>query len=143
MASLQQLLGGPLMSRSIAATAAALRNLSTSSARNASSASKISPAEMSRLLEQRIGGWSAQQATGEAGRVLSVGDGIARIYGLRNCKAGEMVQFSSGVKGMALNLETDNVGVVIFGDDRNILEGDTVMRTDTIVDVPIGPGLLG
>merc|ERR1712193_73714 len=84
-----------------------------------------------------------QQDVEEVGRVLSVGDGIARIYGLKNVKAGEMVEFSSGLKGMALNLEPDNVGVVVFGNDRAILEGDSVKRTGAIVDVPIGEGLLG
>ena len=75
--------------------------------------------------------------------MLNVGDGIARVYGLKQVKAGEMVSFSSGVKGMALNLESDNVGVVVFGDDRAILEGDTVQRTREIVDIPIGDELLG
>merc|ERR1712093_753869 len=84
-----------------------------------------------------------QQDVQEVGRVLSVGDGIARIYGLKGVKAGEMVEFSSGLKGMALNLETDNVGVVVFGDDRAIVEGDSVKCTGTIVDVPIGDELLG
>merc|ERR1711975_69308 len=86
---------------------------------------------------------SDQQDVQEVGRVLSVGDGIARIYGLEGVKAGEMVEFSSGLKGMALNLETDNVGVVVFGDDRAIVEGDSVKCTGTIVDVPIGDELLG
>merc|ERR1711975_26509 len=86
---------------------------------------------------------SDQQDVQEVGRVLSVGDGIARIYGLKGVKAGEMVEFSSGLKGMALNLETDNVGVVVFGDDRAIVEGDSVKCTGTIVDVPIGDELLG
>ena len=79
----------------------------------------------------------------EVGKVLSVGDGIARVYGLNKVQAGEMVVFSSGLRGMALNLEDSNVGVVIFGDDRSILEGDTVKRTGAIVDVPVGPELLG
>ena len=79
----------------------------------------------------------------QPGRVLTVADGIARIYGLKTVKAGEMVEFASGLKGMALNLETDNVGVVIFGDDRTIMEGDSVKRTGAIVDVPIGFELLG
>lgn len=105
--------------------------------------SKISPAEMSKLLEQRIAGWSAQKSVDEVGRVLSVGDGIARIYGLKNVRAGEMVEFASGIRGMALNLEVDNVGVVIFGNDREIVEGESVKRTRSIVDVPIGEGLLG
>jgi len=90
-----------------------------------------------------ISNFSEATEVAEVGRVLSVGDGIARIYGLQNVKAGEMVEFSSGLKGMALNLETDNVGVVIFGDDRSILEGDSCKRTGAIVDVPIGEGLLG
>jgi F0F1-type ATP synthase alpha subunit len=79
----------------------------------------------------------------EIGKVVSVGDGIARVYGLNKVQAGEMVVFSSGLRGMALNLEDSNVGVVIFGDDRSILEGDTVKRTGAIVDVPVGPELLG
>ena len=79
----------------------------------------------------------------EVGKVLSVGDGIARVYGLNKVQAGEMVVFSSGLRGMALNLEDSIVGVVIFGDDRSILEGDTVKRTGAIVDVPVGPELLG
>merc|ERR1712070_888976 len=79
----------------------------------------------------------------ETGRVLSIGDGIARVYGLKNIQAEEMVEFSSGLKGMALNLEPDNVGVVVFGDDRAIVEGDSVKCTGTIVDVPIGEELLG
>eukprot|EP00923_Selenidium_pygospionis_P027300 GHVN01049048.1.p1 GENE.GHVN01049048.1~~GHVN01049048.1.p1 ORF type:complete len:122 (+),score=15.68 GHVN01049048.1:66-431(+) len=81
-------------------------------------ATKISPSEISKLLQERVAGWKEQVDVDEVGRVLSVGDGIARVYGLRSVKAGEMVQFQSGVRGMALNLETDNVGVVIFGDDR-------------------------
>ncbi|PHJ19964.1 atp synthase subunit alpha [Cystoisospora suis] len=138
---------------------------------------KISPSEMSRLLEERIAGWKAQTATEELGRVVSVGDGIARLFGLEGVQAGELVEFQNGMTGMALNLETDNVGVVIFGDDRvratqsdayvvysislsrmqvhfrrviicpcvyrSVLEGDSVKRTGRIVDVPIGPGLLG
>merc|ERR1711988_1345476 len=96
-----------------------------------------------KILSERIANFSDQQDVQEVGRVLSVGDGIARIYGLKGVKAGEMVEFSSGLKGMALNLETDNVGVVVFGDDRAIVEGDSVKCTGTIVDVPIGPELLG
>merc|ERR1712166_1629575 len=106
-------------------------------------ASKVSPAELTKLLSERIANFSDQADVQEVGRVLSVGDGIARIYGLKGVKAGEMVQFSTGLQGMALNLETDNVGVVIFGDDRAIVEGDSVKCTGTIVDVPIGLGLLG
>src|SRR6202011_2467176 len=85
----------------------------------------------------------AEADVAEVGQVLSIGDGIARIYGLDKVQAGEMVEFANGMKGMALNLETDNVGVVIFGDDSGIREGDTVKRTGTIVDVPVGKGLLG
>jgi len=106
-------------------------------------ASKVSPAELTKILSERIANFSDQADVQEVGRVLSVGDGIARIYGLKGVKAGEMVEFASGLKGMALNLETDNVGVVIFGDDRTIVEGDSVKCTGTIVDVPIGEGLLG
>jgi len=106
-------------------------------------ATKVSPAELTKILSDRIANFSDQQDVQEVGRVLSVGDGIARIYGLKGVKAGEMVEFPSGLKGMALNLETDNVGVVIFGDDRAIVEGDSVKCTGTIVDVPIGQGLLG
>src|SRR5262249_24791295 len=79
----------------------------------------------------------------EVGQVLSVGDGIARVYGLDNVEAGEMVEFENGVRGMALNLEDDNVGIVLFGEDREIKEGQTVKRTRAIVDVPVGKGLLG
>ncbi|EPT30033.1 ATPase synthase subunit alpha, putative [Toxoplasma gondii ME49] len=117
------------------------RLLHTSSLRAAGA--KISPSEMSRLLEERIAGWKTQTSTEEVGRVVSVGDGIARLFGLEGVQAGELVEFQNGMTGMALNLETDNVGVVIFGDDRSVLEGDSVKRTGRIVDVPIGPGLLG
>merc|ERR1740121_984201 len=105
------------------------------------SATKVSPAELTKILSERIANFRDQQDVQEIGRVLSVGDGIARIYGLKGVKAGEMVEFSSGLKGMALNLETDNVGVVVFGDDRAIVEGDSVKCTGTIVDVPIGEEL--
>jgi len=100
-------------------------------------------AEVSAILEERILKTSSQVGLEEAGRVLSVGDGIARVYGLKNCQAEEMVEFSSGLKGMALNLETDNVGVVVFGNDKLIKEGDVVKRTGAIVDVPVGEALLG
>ncbi|EKX73389.1 ATP synthase alpha chain subunit, putative [Theileria equi strain WA] len=107
------------------------------------STAKISPAEISKLLQSRIAGWDTQKDVKDVGNVINVGDGIARIYGLKEVKAGELVMFSSGVAGMALNLETDNIGVVIFGDDRSILEGDTVRRTNRILDVPVGPEMLG
>merc|ERR1719434_51985 len=104
---------------------------------------KVSPAELTKILSERITNFAEHQSVEEVGRVLTVADGIARIYGLKGVKAGEMVEFSSGLKGMALNLETDNVGVVVFGDDRAIVEGDSVKCTGTIVDVPIGDELLG
>ncbi|KAI8997503.1 ATP synthase subunit alpha [Pilobolus umbonatus] len=104
---------------------------------------KPSTSEVSSILEQRILGSNSEADLQETGRVLSIGDGIARVYGLKNCQAEEMVEFSSGLKGMALNLEADNVGIVVFGNDRLIKEGDTVKRTGAIVDVPIGPGILG
>ncbi len=104
---------------------------------------ELNAAEISSILKQQIKDFGKDAEVSEIGQVLSVGDGIARVYGLDNVQAGEMVEFSDGVKGMALNLETDNVGVVIFGEDRNIKEGDTVRRTKSIVDVPVGPGLLG
>ncbi|KAJ3265948.1 ATP synthase subunit alpha, mitochondrial [Chytriomyces hyalinus] len=107
------------------------------------SAAKPGTSEVSSILEERILGASASFDIQETGRVLSVGDGIARVYGLKNCQAEEMVEFSSGVKGMALNLEPDNVGIVVFGNDRLIKEGDIVKRTGAIVDVPVGAGLLG
>ncbi|MEQ8388877.1 MAG: F0F1 ATP synthase subunit alpha [Alphaproteobacteria bacterium] len=104
---------------------------------------QIQAAEISAILKKQIADFDIEADTAEVGQVLSVGDGIARIYGLDNVQAGEMVEFPGGVKGMALNLETDNVGVVIFGDDRGIKEGDTVKRTGAIVEVPSGRGLLG
>src|ERR1700709_364735 len=105
---------------------------------------EIRPAEISEILKKQIASFDTEANVAEAGQVMRVGDGIARIFGLQNVMAGELVEFpSAGLKGMALNLETNNVGVVIFGDDRQIREGDTVSRTGTIVDVPVGPGLLG
>src|SRR5437899_404908 len=103
----------------------------------------IRPAEISSILKQEIANFGTEADVAEVGQVLSVGDGIARVYGLDSVQAGEMVEFPGGIKGMALNLETDNVGVVIFGDDRSIREGDLVKRTGAIVDVPVGKGLLG
>ncbi|TNE37163.1 MAG: F0F1 ATP synthase subunit alpha [Alphaproteobacteria bacterium] len=103
----------------------------------------IQAAEISAILKEQIKGFGAEAQVSEIGQVLSVGDGIARVYGLDNVQAGEMVEFPGGIKGMALNLEQDNVGVVIFGSDREIKEGDTVKRTSAIVDVPVGKGLLG
>jgi F-type H+-transporting ATPase subunit alpha len=103
----------------------------------------IRAAEISAILKEQIANFGTEAEVAEVGQVLSVGDGIARIYGLDKVQAGEMVEFDSGIRGMALNLETDNVGVVIFGDDRTIKEGDTVKRTGAIVEVPVGKGLLG
>ena len=103
----------------------------------------IRPAEISAILKQQIANFGTEAEVAEVGQVLSVGDGIARIYGLDKVQAGEMVEFPGGIQGMTLNLESDNVGVVIFGDDRAIKEGDVVKRTGTIVDVPVGKGLLG
>lgn len=103
----------------------------------------IQAAEISAILKQQIQGFGQEAEVSEIGQVLSVGDGIARIYGLDNVQAGEMVEFPGNIRGMALNLEQDNVGVVIFGSDRDIKEGDTVKRTGAIVDVPVGKGLLG
>src|ERR1700678_1424599 len=103
----------------------------------------IQPAEISAILKREIANFGAEAQVSEVGEVLSVGDGIARVYGLDNVQAGEMVEFPGGIKGMALNLETDNVGVVIFGSDATIKEGDMVKRTGAIVEVPVGKGLLG
>jgi len=104
---------------------------------------EIRAAEISAILKKQIAEFGTEADVAEVGQVLSVGDGIARVYGLDKVQAGELVEFPNGVKGMALNLETDNVGVVIFGDDSGIREGDTVKRTGAIVDVPVGRGLLG
>jgi F-type H+-transporting ATPase subunit alpha len=105
---------------------------------------EIRPAEISEILKKQIAAFDTEANVAETGQVLSVGDGIARVFGLQNVMSGEMVEFpSAGLRGMALNLETDNVGVVIFGDDKEIREGDTVSRTGSIVEVPVGPGLLG
>src|SRR5246500_4268051 len=103
----------------------------------------IQPGEISAILKREIQNFGAEAEVSEVGQVLSVGDGIARVYGLDNVQAGEMVEFPGGIRGMALNLEDDNVGVVIFGSDSTIKEGDTVKRTGAIVDVPVGRGLLG
>ncbi len=103
----------------------------------------IRAAEISAILKEQIKNFGRNAEVSEVGQVLSVGDGIARVYGLDNVQAGEMVEFPGGIRGMALNLESDNVGVVIFGSDRDIKEGDTVKRTGAIVDVPVGRGLLG
>ncbi len=103
----------------------------------------IRPSEISDILKKQIAGFAGDAELTETGQVVKVGDGIATIYGLENVQAGEMVEFAGGLKGMALNLQADSVGVVIFGDDRSVKEGDTVKRTGEIVDVPVGKGLLG
>ena len=104
---------------------------------------EIRAAEISKVIKDQIANFGTDATVSEIGSVLSVGDGIARVHGLDNVQAGEMVEFANGVKGMALNLEADNVGIVIFGSDSEIKEGDVVKRTGTIVDVPVGKGLLG
>ncbi|MBT2134246.1 F0F1 ATP synthase subunit alpha [Croceibacterium sp. LX-88] len=104
---------------------------------------EIRAAEISKVIKDQIANFGTEAQVSEVGRVLSVGDGIARIHGLDKVQAGEMVEFANGIQGMALNLEADNVGVVIFGSDAQIKEGDVVKRTGTIVDVPVGKGLLG
>ncbi|KAJ1642500.1 Alpha subunit of the F1 sector of mitochondrial F1F0 ATP synthase [Coemansia asiatica] len=124
-----------------AAPAVARAALSTSAP--VSAGAKPAASEVTSILEERILGAANKVDLQETGRVLSVGDGIARVYGLKNVQAEEMVEFSSGVQGMALNLEADNVGIVVFGNDRLIKEGDTVKRTGSIVDVPVGEALLG
>ena len=103
----------------------------------------IRPSEISEIIKKQIAGFNADAELSETGQVVSVGDGIATVYGLDNIQAGEMVEFPGGMKGMALNLASDNVGVVMFGDDRAVKEGDVVKRTGTIMDVPVGRGLLG
>jgi F-type H+/Na+-transporting ATPase subunit alpha len=104
---------------------------------------EIRAAEISAILKEQIQNFGQEAEVSEVGQVLSVGDGIARVYGLDNVQAGEMVEFENGIRGMALNLEADNVGIVIFGEDREIKEGQTVKRSRAIVDVPVGKGLLG
>ena len=103
----------------------------------------LKAAEISAILKEQIKNFDANAEVSEVGQVLSVGDGIARVYGLDNVQAGEMVEFTNGIQGMALNLEIDNVGIVIFGDDKDIHEGDVVKRTGDIVEVPVGKELLG
>merc|ERR1712088_944331 len=128
------------LSKQIPSLSVAARQLSTSSKLDAA---KAGAGEISSILEERILGAAPAVNLEETGRVLSIGDGIARVYGLKNIQAEEMVEFSSGLKGMALNLEPDNVGVVVFGNDKLIKEGDVVKRTGAIVDVPLGAELLG
>src|SRR6201993_5148514 len=103
----------------------------------------IQPGEISAILKREIQNFGAEAEVSEVGQVLSVGDGIARVYGLDNVQAGEMAEFPGAIKGMALNLENHNVSIVIFGSDGTIKEGHTVKRTGAIVDVPVGKGLLG
>merc|ERR1711872_86521 len=128
------------VSKQVPSLSVAARQLSTSSQLNGA---KAESGEISSILEDRILGHESSADLEETGRVLSIGDGIARVYGLNNIQAEEMVEFSSGLKGMALNLEPDNVGIVVFGNDKLIKEGDIVKRTGAIVDVPVGEGLLG
>merc|ERR1712123_427369 len=128
------------VSKQVPTLAVAARQLSTSSQLNGA---KAASGEISSILEERVLGAAPAVNLEETGRVLSIGDGIARVYGLKNIQAEEMVEFSSGLKGMALNLEPDNVGVVVFGNDKLIKEGDVVKRTGAIVDVPVGMECLG
>merc|ERR1712244_167724 len=128
------------MTKQIPTISVAARQLSTSSKVDAA---KAGAGEISSILEERVLGAAPAVNLEETGRVLSIGDGIARVYGLKNIQAEEMVEFSSGLKGMALNLEPDNVGVVVFGNDKLIKEGDVVKRTGAIVDVPVGTEILG
>jgi len=128
------------ISKQVPSLAVAAKNLSTSSQL---AGAKAASGEISSILEERILGAAPAANLEETGRVLSIGDGIARVYGLKNIQAEEMVEFSSGLKGMALNLEPDNVGVVVFGNDKLIKEGDVVKRTGAIVDVPVGMECLG
>ncbi|CAI7590753.1 unnamed protein product [Penicillium bialowiezense] len=138
-------------SRSVAAVSATGRIASVRAAaagplngvRSYASEAKAQPTEVSSILEQRIRGVSEEAGLAETGRVLSVGDGIARVHGMTNVQAEELVEFASGVKGMCMNLEAGQVGVVLFGSDRLVREGETVKRTGEIVDVPVGPELLG
>ncbi|KAM4808553.1 ATP synthase F(1) complex subunit alpha, mitochondrial [Rhinophrynus dorsalis] len=130
---------GLVSKKALGAAFVATRNLHASGAW----LQKTGTAEVSSILEERILGADTTADLEETGRVLSIGDGIARVYGLRNVQAEEMVEFSSGLKGMSLNLEPDNVGVVVFGNDKLIKEGDIVKRTGAIVDVPVGDELLG
>nr|XP_049593860.1 ATP synthase subunit alpha, mitochondrial [Syngnathus scovelli] len=127
------------VSKNVPAACVAVKNLHTTHPWM----QKTGTAEVSSILEQKIMGADTSADLEETGRVLSIGDGIARVYGLRNVQAEEMVEFSSGLKGMSLNLEPDNVGVVVFGNDKLIKEGDIVKRTGAIVDVPVGEELLG
>merc|ERR1711990_382424 len=109
----------------------------------AAAAKKPSIGDAVTILQSKVSGISQVNDLKEFGTVISIGDGIARVFGLMKVQAGEMVEFNSGIKGMALNLETDNVGIVVLGNDRDIQEGDIVKRTGSIVDVPIGDGMLG
>merc|ERR1711976_1006337 len=128
------------LSKQVPTLSVAARQFSTSQKVDAA---KAGAGEISSILEERVLGAAPAVNLEETGRVLSIGDGIARVYGLKNIQAEEMVEFSSGLKGMALNLEPDNVGIVVFGNDKLIKEGDVVKRTGAIVDAPIGEGLLG
>lgn len=125
------------------ATACAVTNTASKQARNYAADAKASPTEVSSILEQRIRGVQEEAGLAETGRVLSVGDGIARVHGMNNVQAEELVEFASGVRGMCMNLEAGQVGVVLFGSDRLVKEGETVKRTGQIIDIPVGPSMLG
>ncbi|KAK4116536.1 ATP synthase F1, alpha subunit [Canariomyces notabilis] len=134
---------GALSASSRVAARNAAPAVSALQARTYAADAKASPTEVSSILEQRIRGVQEEAGLAETGRVLSVGDGIARVHGMANVQAEELVEFASGVKGMCMNLEAGQVGVVLFGSDRLVKEGETVKRTGAIVDVPVGPELLG
>ncbi|KAN0084795.1 alpha subunit of the F1 sector of mitochondrial F1F0 ATP synthase [Elaphomyces granulatus] len=132
-----------LLARQVRAAAPSLLTGASKQVRSYAAEAKASPTEVSSILEQRIRGVQEEAGLAETGRVLSVGDGIARVHGMSNVQAEELVEFASGVKGMCMNLEAGQVGVVLFGSDRLVKEGETVKRTGEIVDVPVGPELLG
>merc|ERR1719269_301587 len=124
------------------AAAGALRHLRVA-APAAAKKGAASVSELSSIIEAKLMDYGSEVQLEEIGKVLAIGDGIARVHGLQRVQAGEMVEFDSGLRGMALNLENDNVGVVVFGNDRAIKEGDTVKRTGAIIDIPVGAGMLG
>ncbi|PXF41284.1 ATP synthase subunit alpha, mitochondrial [Gracilariopsis chorda] len=143
-ALLRSVLAGVRAAPRIATAPNGIRSVPIAALRTSAPAhAAMDPAEVSSIIEDRILNYQQKIELDEVGRVLSIGDGIARVYGLNNCKAGEMVEFESGLKGMALNLEVGNCGIVVFGNDREISEGQTCRRTGAIVDVPVGEGMLG
>lgn len=132
-----------VLKANVSATPKVARQVISSASVRSYASAKAAPTEVSSILESKIRGVSEEANLDETGRVLAVGDGIARVFGLNNCQAEELVEFASGVKGMALNLEPGQVGIVLFGSDREVKEGEIVKRTGKIVDVPVGPAMLG